>query len=229
MMAGSRMAGDARVNKFAGETVKELETAQQLIGENLPGVSQAISYSRIYGVDPFTKQATSDNEKTWEIAGLLLGAGVFGAAMDKFGDIFRHADDLAEVAKDASKLENAADDVVRAAKPVFVAQKLTPKQKDLLRSQARSIWVKLTGGKAIDSGLRIHHRIPLEWAHVFPDADPNRLANLVGVSKDAHTLINKAWATWKQALNGRLPSQAEVMRKALEIDTTFGQFYNYPK
>ena len=66
-------------------------------------------------------------------------------------------------------------------------------------------------------------RFSAEWAN------PNRLANLVGVDKATHTLINNAWAAWKRGLNGRTPTQVEVMRQALAIDAQFGHLFKFPK
>lgn len=93
-----------------------------------------------------------------------------------------------------------------------------------IRDAAREIWEKTT---ARAGKLQVHHRIPLEWAHLMP-GDPNRLSNLVGVAQEAHTLINKAWEAFRESLRGRTPSAAEIMKQALEIDRDYGRDFVFP-
>ena len=95
---------------------------------------------------------------------------------------------------------------------------LTRAEKDQLRAEARDIWQDETGRRAIWDDMEIHHRIPLEYSHLFPNAEPNRLANLVGVGFDDHTAISAVWT----GLRGTNPSAADVMRTAIGIDQTFG-------
>ena len=77
------------------------------------------------------------------------------------------------------------------------------------------------GKSAAETGLQVHHRIPLEYAHLFPKADPNRVANLVGVPPHIHDQITAAWNAWGRSLGGRTPSGAEVMGFASGIDQAF--------
>jgi|GEM_PF-1466697 len=104
---------------------------------------------------------------------------------------------------------------------------LSTAQKDLFRGQARSLWERVTGATAGSKGLAIHHRIPVEWSHVFPKANPNRVANLIGVDTAAHKQINNAWTAFRNSLGGRTPRQAEVMRQALDIDKQFGHLFEF--
>jgi len=108
-------------------------------------------------------------------------------------------------------------------------EKLTREARDLLRDNARTIWQQLTGRRALWDGLQIHHRVPLEYAHLFPGVDPNRVANLVGVDPATHTLITNAWNAWGRSLAGRIPTQAEVISQALVIDAQFSKFFRYVK
>jgi hypothetical protein len=58
--------------------------------------------------------------------------------------------------------------------------------------------------------------------HLFPNAHPNRLSNLVGCPKHIHEgFVTPEWARWKNSLGAREPSAAEIMKKALEIDEMF--------
>ncbi|MDZ4781099.1 MAG: hypothetical protein SGJ19_12670 [Planctomycetia bacterium] len=62
-----------------------------------------------------------------------------------------------------------------------VPKKLTRTQSDEYREAARNVWHSRTNRRAFWDGMEVHHRIPLEWAHKFPKADPNRAANLIGL------------------------------------------------
>jgi len=91
---------------------------------------------------------------------------------------------------------------------------------DVLRAEARDIWQAQAGKRAFNMGLEVHHRVPLEWAHVVR-GDPNRLENLVGVPEGVHERITASWAAWKKALGNRVPSASEVLAKAEAIDKGF--------
>lgn len=75
----------------------------------------------------------------------------------------------------------------------LVARELGNLSKDLIRASARDIWKNRAGKTASEMGLQVHHRIPLEYAHLFSKADPNRVANLVGVQPHIHDQITAAW------------------------------------
>jgi RHS repeat-associated protein len=93
-----------------------------------------------------------------------------------------------------------------------------------LRAEANDIYYQVNPHLR-GLGLQIHHRIPLEWAHLFPDADPNRLSNLVGVSRDIHDEIGRRWTAFRTKYHqlGRPPTAAEVQQQAAEIDREFSQ------
>jgi len=88
-----------------------------------------------------------------------------------------------------------------------------------LRAEAREIYFKaFPKGKIL--GQQVHHRIPIEWAHLFPDADPNRLSNLVGLDEAVHEQVSSMWTGFRmrfRALN-REPSAKEILEAAQEID-----------
>ena len=113
-------------------------------------------------------------------------------------------------------LSDEAADVMRCM------EKASEASKKKLRQEACDIWQAKTGRRAIWDKMQIHHRIPLEWSHLFPDADPNRLANLAGMSEMNHGMVSDAWAAFKTGLNGRTPTQFEVLQRAIEIEEAFG-------
>ena len=98
------------------------------------------------------------------------------------------------------------------------AQALTRDAKTALREQARIKYARANGIAARDMQAEVHHSEPLEWAHLKPEADPNRLANLWGLRKEAHAIASREWAEFSRALNGRMPTQAELMQVKLRID-----------
>jgi hypothetical protein len=59
-----------------------------------------------------------------------------------------------------------------------VARAASTVTKDALRTAARGIWAGRMGTTAAEMGLQIHHRIPLEYAHLFPKADPQPCGKL---------------------------------------------------
>ena len=99
--------------------------------------------------------------------------------------------------------------------------------KDALRKAAREIWEKRTGRRAFWDGMDVHHRIPLEYAHLFPKSDPNRVSNLIGMTAANHTDVTNAWNAWKLGLKGRVPTQAEIVEQAIRIDTKFGNLMKF--
>ncbi len=106
-----------------------------------------------------------------------------------------------------------------------INKQLIEKQKEVLRKQATGIWESNTGRRAFSDQLDVHHRVPLEWSHVFPKADPNRAAKSYWSKKDIHKLINKEWSIWKLKLGGKTPIQAEVISQAMRIDELFGRSF----
>lgn len=86
---------------------------------------------------------------------------------------------------------------IKAGKP------LTKDQKDLLRGEARWMWKNNSGGKGPQPGAKhqIHHLIPLQFAHLFPELYPNAPLNLYLMPTqahiDLHIMLNKEYAKGK--------------------------------
>jgi hypothetical protein len=113
-----------------------------------------------------------------------------------------------------------------------ITEKLEEQTAKRYREEARMVWdeaAKITGGSS-RSGLHVHHRIPLEWSHKLPEANPNRLANLIGLDPKVHDRISKSWAAFKKRFAdlGTEPNAADIMKHAELIDDWFGKFYVYP-
>jgi hypothetical protein len=131
----------------------------------------------------------------------------------------------------SSTLLMAANDMAaEEAKEVGAPAPLDPLSKqarDSLRSSARDIWQERTGRRAAWDGMDVHHRIPLEWSHLFPKSDPNRISNLIGMTPTHHTHVSNAWNAWRQSLYGRVPTQAEVLQQAMSIDEQFAHWMRF--
>jgi RHS repeat-associated protein len=108
-----------------------------------------------------------------------------------------------------------------------VSGKLSGAARNSFRNEARKIFYeaypRLSG-----QGLDVHHRIPLEWAHMFPDANPNRLSNLIGLDKTIHTQVNAMWSDFRFFYErlGRSPTVMEILEFAYKIDQEFSTSYN---
>mgnify|MGYP001791919104 CR=1 FL=1 len=99
-------------------------------------------------------------------------------------------------------------------------EKLSDSQTKALRKQGRTIWAKQTGSRASSAGLDVHHRIPLEWSHMFPDSYPNRLSNLRGVPRRVHEDITTDWAKFKRTTRNVTPEK--IAKFAESIDQKYG-------
>ncbi|GIF63985.1 hypothetical protein Ais01nite_20200 [Asanoa ishikariensis] len=63
----------------------------------------------------------------------------------------------------------------------YVTKKLTDAERTKLRKEAREI-AEAARGKRLPTGTQVHHRVPLEFAHLQPHLDPNRLDNLIVIT-----------------------------------------------
>jgi len=70
---------------------------------------------------------------------------------------------------------------------------LSGPEKARCRKAAAEIWERIMKYRAGDFKLAVHHRIPLEYSHLFPYAHPNRSANLVALGETVHTAVHNAW------------------------------------
>lgn len=99
----------------------------------------------------------------------------------------------------AKSFDTPLNDKERAAviNQLKKGEKLTSSMKEKLRSEARWIWRNDTKGKGAqpDANNQVHHLIPLEFAHLFPESYPNSPSNLYLMKRqpheDLHSLINK--------------------------------------
>ncbi|QRK10716.1 hypothetical protein JQX13_11945 [Archangium violaceum] len=70
----------------------------------------------------------------------------------------------------------------------------------------------------------VHHRIPLEYAHLFERLNINARENLWGVHDLVHTKINKVWASFRRAKSKA--TSKDVRKVATLVDRHFGRWLN---
>jgi hypothetical protein len=109
-----------------------------------------------------------------------------------------------------------------------IRQAYTTAEKNRLREQARLVFERANGISAKEMGADVHHSDPLQWAHLMPAADPNRLANLWALSPKDHNLATQQWRAFDRSLQGRTPSNAERMAAKLRIDRSVQGYVRRP-
>jgi len=90
-------------------------------------------------------------------------------------------------------------------------------EENAIRRVARERYARAYGARASDWAGQVHHRVALRFRKQFPNADPNRLANLQALEQEAHLAVTQATEAWVRGL-GRAPTQAEVMAHTLRMD-----------
>ncbi|MFE8604345.1 hypothetical protein [Archangium violaceum] len=70
----------------------------------------------------------------------------------------------------------------------------------------------------------VHHRIPLEYAHLFERLNINARENLWGVHEAVHKKLNNIWTAFRRA-KGKANEQ-DVQKVAAIVDRHFGRWFN---
>jgi len=109
---------------------------------------------------------------------------------------------------------------------------LDSRAKERLRAAARNAYkrhhphlAEILDEKGFD--LPIHHRRPLEYAHLFPEEDINTRDNLVMVTRDVHERINALWTKFRQARPEATAKDVQAATQA--IDGPFHPWYHQPR
>lgn len=72
---------------------------------------------------------------------------------------------------------------------------------------------------------QIHHRVPLEYGHLFPGFDVNAGRNLIGLETEVHRGVNAVWTRLRSTASGKITSN--VVSKVMDIiDKNFGKWYD---
>lgn len=89
---------------------------------------------------------------------------------------------------------------------------------DFAYAAGRSRLAQANGISARVMNADVHHSLPVQYSENFPNADPNRLANLWSLRPQAHQIATRLWARFAKDLAGRTPTQAEIMAQKLKVD-----------
>lgn len=109
---------------------------------------------------------------------------------------------------------------------------LSTTEKEDLRERARASFRQLhpelaEAMKLGKGGLyEIHHRRPLEYAHLLVGEDINARNNLVAVAQPVHRRINTLWTKFRNQRAGAEMSAEEVQQMAEIIDRHFRRWYD---
>ncbi|HYO59450.1 hypothetical protein [Archangium sp.] len=110
-----------------------------------------------------------------------------------------------------------------------VQEPLNVDLKNVLRQDARKYYTELYPQLAEilekqGGNFPIHHRRPLQYAHLFPDENVNAGENLAMLQKYVHEEINFLWGRFRTARPN--PTADEVRRAAEIIDRQFEPWYH---
>jgi hypothetical protein len=113
-----------------------------------------------------------------------------------------------------------------------LTKQLDPSEINRLRKSAREDYFQKfhtdfaeTLGKDLMRLYEVHHRSPMEFAHLFPMVDINSKANLVGVAKPVHQGINKLWNAFRPP-PGTPVTTEQVEQMVGLVDRHFGRWYD---
>ncbi|KFA87621.1 hypothetical protein [Archangium violaceum] len=111
--------------------------------------------------------------------------------------------------------------------------KVDKKAKDALRARAKDDFYDVFHPE-LNKLLRdadghrydVHHLVPLEYAHLFPELDINAAANLKALGKPAHEGINKMWNVFRMKVGGSTASPEQVKKMVAITEQHFGRWFN---
>lgn len=111
----------------------------------------------------------------------------------------------------------------------LVRNPLENKSKDVLRRMARRQYETLRPDLAPLMELHptqypIHHRRPLQYAHLFPDQDINAAENLVMLREAVHGRVNALWIRFRQLCPHATAKDVDRVTRA--IDARFKYWYH---
>jgi hypothetical protein len=102
-------------------------------------------------------------------------------------------------------------------------------EKDPIREQARRLYKQLNPhlAQAMTTNAEkwpVHHRRPLQYAHLFPDENINAPGNLAVVEVSTHRRINALWERFRKSRPQ--PTADEVLKATEAIDSQFKAWYH---
>ena len=112
----------------------------------------------------------------------------------------------------------------------LVSAPITDAEKGYLRTAMHGRYgaVRAAEVAAFDAAGRayqVHHRLPLEYGHLFPGFDVNAGSNLIGLDVTVHRGVNAVWTRFRTLPSNRI-TPAAVNRVTEIVDRYFAQWYH---
>lgn len=116
-----------------------------------------------------------------------------------------------------------------------IGKALTDNEKKALRAQAfnkRYPAARASATQAFEQAKRagrdwqVHHRVGLEYAHLYPDMDINAVDNLIGLDDVVHSRISALWTTFRAKFPANKVTTKQIDQMAEIIDDEFAQWYH---
>ncbi|MBY0371054.1 hypothetical protein K2X33_10230, partial [bacterium] len=183
----------------------------------------------VVGIFDPTPLSDGTNAAIYAYNGDYTNAGVSaaGAGLPYVGDLLKVGKYVNKFRKAIGIAEKTSECAIKAPSRWALVSA------DTLRSQGRrthnQIYKSLhteaerAAAKAGENLLEVHHRIPLEYRHLF-DGDPNRISNLVGLHRNVHAEVSGMWTAFRSANPN--PTQAQVLQFAQIVDRGYGPYFN---
>lgn len=135
-----------------------------------------------------------------------------------------------EGAESLSVAERARINELVAKLESLIDVPLSQEEKSSIRGAmgGRYVGAKAAAAQAFDKAgvaYQIHHRVPLEWSHLYPGLDVNAGKNLIGVETTVHRGINSVWTRFRTVPSNKVTG-AYVARVAEIIDKYFAKWYD---
>ncbi len=126
-------------------------------------------------------------------------------------------------------LKNLSDTPLVEQVEQLVQTRLDPQAKKRLRDSAREYYKTLHPElrqllEDRGAALPIHHRKPLDYAHLFAEEDINAASNIAMVQQVVHGHINRVWIRFRQLRPD--PTATDVLKTTRVIDDQFLAWYH---
>jgi hypothetical protein len=129
-----------------------------------------------------------------------------------------------------SVAERARLDAIWIRMEQLIASPITNIEKGYLRTAMHGRYqavraAEVAAFEAASRAYQVHHRLPLEYGHLFPGFDVNTASNLIGLDLTVHRGVNAVWTRFRTLPAGRITPQA-VNQVAEIVDRQFARWYH---
>ncbi|HEV8430459.1 MAG TPA: DUF4157 domain-containing protein [Pyrinomonadaceae bacterium] len=127
-------------------------------------------------------------------------------------------------------LERARLDAIWRRMEQLISSPISQIEKGYLRTAMHGRYqaaraAEVAAFEAAGRAYQIHHRMPLEYGHLFPGFDVNTGSNLIGLDVTVHRGVNAVWTRFRTLPADRITPDA-VSRVATIVDRHFNRWYH---